>query len=996
MRFFIHRVFWALSVYWGCTLYTEKNPVCLAQDAVVESMLPAPLSPVHSMATMRIADGLEVRLVAAEPMVQDPVAVCWDAHGAMYVAEMGDYPAQSDGGRVRRLTDEDQDGVMDQATVFADGLAYPTSVLPYRDGVLVAAAPDIWWLRDTDHDGVADQRSVVLTGFGQGNQQLRANGLTWGLDGWVYGANGRSDGELRVPNRSQGPADQSLSIRNRDFRFEPDQQLVETTGGFSQFGLSFDDFGNRFISWNTIHIRHVVMEQSTLSRNPLAPITATMAEMSLSGSTPRVFPISRTTRRFNAEPPGYFNASCGLSIYRGDLLPAEYHGNAFACEPLSNLVHRDVLFRAGSTFVAQRAEEEMDREFLAASDPWFRPVNTATGPDGAFYVVDFYRPWVEHPQWVADEQARNSVDFSVGKEYGRLYRVIPHHDLEGTPHPRDLSELSDAELLRLLGHPNAWQRETAQRLLRERGTVNIADVLELLQPSNNASEFTRLHAYALLQGFQTRYPELRLTLVGMLSDPSANIRRLGAAWLDTWPDQPVAWQTAVLPKLFLLLEDDDPRVRLQAASALTRFAQPQVASQLAKLFIHDGDDSWMRQAMFSALHQRVSRFVEGTLAGPPHSDWISQTRLEWLLQVVESSARDELPQWEQLLRELGDNADAEHRFWRGLIALGVTRGKGSDWLAKISTEDAALRQWLDRLPEYALTSTDAWERLLAIGMMEYQDQTGYADVLAAALSATEPLLVQQWSARATAGQLSPQRTAVLLGALKTSSPGVRRTILDRFIARQELASQLAKAIVAGQVPLTELDNLQRQLLLQRLAPDVRQTLEAASSSTDEDQQELIGRYVQAYDGAHDIQLGQQLFLQHCQSCHALGAVGHRIGPDLTAVAGRSPSDIIVDILDPNRSVSADGYGYALLTQDDEVLSGVIAGETDTSVTILRPGGEMVSVVREEIQELRYLGKSLMPEGFQRALSPIELASLVAFLKSSSAVSVDESSTSLPR
>ncbi len=293
------------------------------------------------MATFQHADLLKIDLVASEPQVMDPVAICWDGRGAMYVAEMRDYPVSPAGGRIRRLQDVDGDGVYEKANLFADHIAFPASVLPYRDGLLVASAPDILWLRDTDADGTADQTVRLITGFGQGNQQLRVNGLVYGPDGWIYGANGRSDGEIYFVEDET--AAKPISIRGRDFRFSIEQRRIEATGGFTQFGQDFDDLGNRFVSWNTIHIRQVVMEQRNLSRNPKAPITASMAELSREGSTPRIFPISPTTRRFNSELPGYFNASCGLSIFRGDGLPDGYRGNAFACEPLSNLVHRDLL-----------------------------------------------------------------------------------------------------------------------------------------------------------------------------------------------------------------------------------------------------------------------------------------------------------------------------------------------------------------------------------------------------------------------------------------------------------------------------------------------------------------------------------------------------------------------------------------------------------------------------------------------------------------------------
>src|SRR5436309_3749164 len=220
-----------------------------------------PLPPAREAETFRFADpSLTAELVTAEPDVVSPVCVAWDADGRMYVVEMTDYPTGPTGGRIRLLEDGNGDGRYERVTVFADELPFPTSVLPWRSGALVAAAPDIWFFKDNDGDGQADERHVLFTGFGQGNQQLRVNGLTWGIDNWVYGANGRSDGEVhavKVQIGSNWPVIGSLfnrtnSLRGRDFRFRPATCEFEAIAGRSQFGTTFDDWGNRFLSWNTM------------------------------------------------------------------------------------------------------------------------------------------------------------------------------------------------------------------------------------------------------------------------------------------------------------------------------------------------------------------------------------------------------------------------------------------------------------------------------------------------------------------------------------------------------------------------------------------------------------------------------------------------------------------------------------------------------------------------------------------------------------------------
>src|SRR5262245_20789563 len=187
-------------------------------------MEPGPKSPEESLKCIKVRPGFTVELMAAEPLVMDPIAFAWGPDGKYWVVEMGDYPLGTDGhgkfgGRVRCLEDTDGDGRYDRSTVFLDGLGFPTGVLPWRKGVLVACAPDIFYAEDTDGDGKADVRRTLFTGFGQGNQQHRMNSLVWGLDGWVYGANGDSGGVIRS---SLKPDAEPVDISGRDFRIRPD------------------------------------------------------------------------------------------------------------------------------------------------------------------------------------------------------------------------------------------------------------------------------------------------------------------------------------------------------------------------------------------------------------------------------------------------------------------------------------------------------------------------------------------------------------------------------------------------------------------------------------------------------------------------------------------------------------------------------------------------------------------------------------------------------
>ena len=327
---------------------------------------------------------------------------------------------------------------------------------------------------------------------------------------------------LRRPTRSAAATCGSRSCRNSEADLGPvGVARVEPIAGFSQFGLPHDDWGNRFPSWNTIPIRHVVLEQQALDRNPYLAETSSVASILDLADGGRIFPISPPQPRFNRESVAFFNASCGPMIERGGLLPAAYRGNAFVCEPLANLVHRRVLEPAGVTFVARRAEQ--GREFLASSDPAFRPVNLANGPDGALYVVDMYRELVEHPQFVP-EPARGSVDFRRWHDRGRIWRIRPKAERSDTARRPHLRKADDRTLVALLGNRNAWWRTTAQRLLverlpREPRGATVSQLLTIVRESPNT--LARLHALWTLEGIGAVDPSIVRRLAG---DPNPALR----------------------------------------------------------------------------------------------------------------------------------------------------------------------------------------------------------------------------------------------------------------------------------------------------------------------------------------------------------------------------------------------------------------------------------------------------------------------------------------
>ncbi len=967
-----------------------------------------PRSPAESIKAFVLSDPLlHIELVASEPEVTSPVAIAWDEDGRLYVAEMNDYPAAAASGRIRRLEDRDGDGRYEHATVFADGLPFPNGVMPCFGGVLVTAAPNIWFLRDNDSDARADERQVVLTGFAEGNTQLRVNGLYWGLDNEIYAANGRSDGEVRVPSLRNAPP--PVSIRRRDVRFNaqkfpgalahllyPDR--VEAIAGYSQFGLAHDDWGNRFPSWNTIPIRHVVLEQQTLDRNPYLAETSSIASILDPADGGRIFGISPAQARFNRESDAFFNASCGPTIEWGDLLPTAYHGNAFVCEPLTNLVHRRVLEPAGVTFIARRAEQ--GREFLASSDPAFRPVNLANGPDGALYVVDMYRELVEHPQFVP-EPVRGSVDFRRWHDRGRIWRIRPKATANISVKPPTLSKSDMATLVALLGHSNGWWRTTAQRLLVERfiqreGPERIKSnaaplLIDMLKHENNPR--ARLHALWTLTAMNSA-DESILNRVAGDSHPALREHALRVA---AAAEEHLHKRLLSTPTIVKLAEDPTARVRLHAAIALGNRCrdEPAALDALAKIAAKDADDPWMRLAVLSGLAESSLEFL-------PLCNTITSAigRREFQSQAAAIvGVRRRMPELVALLETIRSHwqkpaiSHAVHLELVDSLAMikGLAQGlerSGPPLSSLVRTPPAELKPGLDRLEglwpaasDLAVSSFPAGERLIAIEVLARGRPAFAETIIPTLLSPTGPAEIQLAAARAVAISRRPSLAAKALSQWSKLAVGTRRELLAGLISNPAFAPSLVEALEQDLIAPGELDGSARAIF--EHLPDAKVRERASkilAKSAPPQRSDALARYQAALKLEGNPGRGANVFTKNCQTCHQRQGQGHRVGPDLSGIAGRAPDALLSDIIDPNREVAPDFATLSVATRSGQVFAGLLAEETATTLKLRRAEGVEDTLLRSEIDELRSTGKSLMPEGLVQNINFQEMADLIAFLR----------------
>lgn len=452
--------------------------------------MPKPLSLEESLKSFQTKPGLRIELVAAEPLVMDPINLDWGTDGKLWVVEMADYPLGVDGkgtpgGRVRFLEDRDGDGKYKTSTLFLDGLNFPTGVKAWRKGVIVVAAPEIFYAEDTNGDGKADKREVLFRGFREGNQQHRVNGLVWGPDGWLHLANGDSGGSIESVKTGK-----KLEFGSFDLRIRPDTGEMELTSGRTQNGRARDDSGNWFGCSNSRPLFHFVLPDRFLRRNPHVIYPKVSVDISDTPIAPKVFQIGNESVRYNnAYSMGHITSACGLTIYRDNRLGSEFHGNSFVCEPVHNLVHRQVLEPKGVTFQSHRAADEVESEFLASSDSWFRPTAAITGPDGGLWVVDMHRFVIEHPQWIP-EIWQKVIDVRAGQNRGRIYRVVSDACAKSMVPPL-LAELDESQLRTKLKHSNGWIRDNAEMLLTWRG-CNI--------PEKPSSENILQQVFALGEG----------------------------------------------------------------------------------------------------------------------------------------------------------------------------------------------------------------------------------------------------------------------------------------------------------------------------------------------------------------------------------------------------------------------------------------------------------------------------------------------------------------
>jgi putative membrane-bound dehydrogenase-like protein len=896
--------------------------------------LPPPLSPEESLKRIAVRPGFKVELVAAEPLVHDPVAFEWGPDGRLWVVEMLDYPLGIDGkgkpgGVVRVLEDTKGDGHYDKSTVFMENLNFPNGLMPWKKGVLISAVPEVIYAEDTDGDGRADVRTTLLSGFGQGNQQHRANGFVYGLDNWVYGANGGSSGTVlsHVSGRTR-------NLSGRDFRFRPDDGAFESEPGITEFGRLRDDWGNWFGNNHPTWGWHYWLPDHYLVRNPSLAARGTKRVLGDAELIMRTSPLM--ARPQMARELNHVTSPSCVSPYRDDLFGPGFAASIFIGEVDKNVVRRFDLSPDGVSFAGRRAPDERDREFLASTDNWFRPTMTKTGPDGALYVADMYRLIIEHQEYYP-EDTHDLMDFRAGHDKGRIYRVVPEGaTLRKIPR---MDRMSTAELVAAMDSPNGWQRDTAQKLLVWGGDKAAAAPLATLARESSRPK-ARLQALCTLDGLGALKKDL---VVSALRDPDAHVRehavRLSEPFL----------QTGDAPEGILdLVRDPEIRVRYQLAFTLGEWRDSRAAQALVALAAEKDEAILLAVASSAAPH--VATMLPG----------LARQRSPLVASVV--GLADDRDVEKLMQPEAGVYAGWQFEAYGAWLD---ARRREADPGAPIVTHARAVA--LDAKAAEA-------DRAAAIGLLRSAPDV---EPLAALLDPQVAVPLQ----RAALGRLKLRAGAgaAMIARWKFCSPAIRGEVLAALFARTEGVQALLDAIEKGGVPPGELDATRQQQLLKHGEAAIRNRAANLFAATNADRRKVVEEYQVVAQLKGDPAKGLLHFRKTCATCHKVRGEGFEVGPDLSRAMDKPVGELLNSLLDPSQTIVAGFTAYRVITKDDRDLSGIIPTETPNSITLRMPNGVEEVLRRDQIRQMAASSLSLMPDGLEKALKPQDVADLLAWL-----------------
>jgi putative membrane-bound dehydrogenase-like protein len=984
----------------------------------------AGLPPEKAAQVMKMPEGFDVKLFAGEPDVVQPIAMCLDDRGRVWVVEGRCYPIRRkakgpdspfvaegiEGDRILIFEDTDGDGHFDKRTVFMDGLNLVSGIEVGFGGVWIGAAPYLLYVPMKD-DKPAGEPKILLDGWGYQDTHETLNAFTWGPDGWLYGCHGVfTHSNVGKPGT---PDDKRTKINAGVWRYHPTRHVFEVFahGTSNPWGLDFNEYGQMFVEACVIpHCFHIIQggrynRQAGEHFNPYtyADIPTIADHLHWQGANP-------WAGNNRSDSMGGGHAHAGLMCYLGGAWPTQYRGQLFMGNIHGRRINMDIPRPKGSGYVAGHGPD-----FLLANDAWARFINMRYGPDGNVYVIDWY-----------DKQACHSGDVKVwDRSNGRIYKVC----YRGTKWEQvDLNQLSTESLAGYLWDRNEWNVRHARRLLQERGSIEqgIKEARMLFSSKNEAEQ-----KLGMLKEIELRKTHKTLETASADEVETQRLRALWAfhatgdldedrlrsamedksAYVRAWAIQFAVENGKVPPKMLLKLtlmarDDSSPVVHLYLASALQRLPTLQRWSIAEELLSHwrDANDQnlplmyWYgveplaadapSRALELAAKAKIPQILPfmvrriGSSGTPEAIDLLATALakaddakvqlafLNGVREALKGRPQVKMPAaWPDAFAKLAAGKDAQVR--KQAVALAVTFGdvKAFDEMRKLVGTDGG----------------DAATRQAALAVLLAAKDKQLAPMLHQLLA--EPPM-RGVALRGLAAYDDPQTPAAILGVYGKLEAAEKRDALTTLASRPAYARAMidaiaAKKIAAADVPadiVRNLRNLKDAGLIARVA-DVWGLVR----DTPAERAQEIARYknlleARAKRQTPDLALGRAIFAKTCQNCHKLFGVGGAVGPDITGANRADLGYLLENVLDPSAVIPKEYAATIIETKAGRVITGIVKGETPAALTVMT-ANETLTIPKDEIESRQPTKTSMMPDDQLKTMSDHEVRSLFAYLQS---------------
>ncbi|HWL09719.1 MAG TPA: PVC-type heme-binding CxxCH protein [Planctomicrobium sp.] len=976
------------------------------------------ISAEEAAARMTVPEGFTVEVVAAEPDVVNPVAMCIDEKGRFWITESFEYPRREPGpgrDRIKVLEDTDCDGKVDKVTVFAEGLNIPSGIAVGYGGVWVVNAPDLLFMQDTDGDGKADKTEVIVTGFGRTDTHELPNSLTWGPDGWLYGLNGVFNYcHVKYPttNPNYQSDQKSIDFTCALFRIHPRTKKFEiyAEGTSNPWGIAINNEGDFFVSACVIdHLWHIAESGYYIRQGGPYP--------------PHTWPIRSIVNHKHQKA-----AYCGITWFDSDVYPPEYRNVLYMGNIHGGSINADLIERNGATYkgkphpgfpakpgawdhdqydtIAKTGDPKNPRlaDFLTANDAWFMPVVQKTGPDGSLYILDWYDRYHCYQDANADPAG---IDRSKGRLYRVRYRDTPHSQ------PFDLNKKGNQELTELLlKGRNEYERETAQRLLVERLGANhdlsTVTYLNKVVQDRSLSVSSRLRATWVL-GSAGRFEQESL----VTDDPTLfrwTVRFASSSNEFSWSamtgllDRLNAEQNSSLsPQVAMqlaLLAMDETRSDQGMKSLLNLAAEypgdpliPQISWQnLKSALLKDATPfpqiltSVIEQHGISPIAPLVTRSVNVICDTPQ----IPPQTLADVLKIVQIQPDQDALQKECLAilaervkqKSLSPEKVAACRefiSWaRGMAALRH-RATILDGIWGDAGAQEELRQFFGDISRPIPDRLEALQALVASG------DHSVLEVAAKSLSTRKTPRDFRTGIIESIGRLNHAEVgAVLLGSLSSLEPDLSPRVIEVLTQRPVWSLALFNEIEAGKIDksLVNLNQLMRvnNFKNEELQKQLARIYGAIRTNARSDRQGVINKHRDFLHGTPgDPVAGVAVYKRVCAQCHKIYGEGEEVGPDITRNGRNNWDQLLQNIFDPSAVIGPGYQARMIATDDGRVLTGLPVEDTSEKVVLKIQGGKLETIPRDQIEADKLSELSMMPEDLEKLMTPQELADLFAFL-----------------